>query len=121
MPNYAYIVLIPLLPLAGFVVLGLFGRRYFRRSSGVIGTGLVLISTGLALWVSYQYFFGTGDEAYAFLVHRLIQCHGELVTLFPASFHRPQRNHRPYFGHDDRGSQFHIADGAYIQFGMSMQ
>jgi len=60
MPNYAYIVLIPLLPLAGFVVLGLFGRRYFRRSSGVIGTTLALVAAGLALWVAYGYFFDWG-------------------------------------------------------------
>jgi NADH-quinone oxidoreductase subunit L len=58
MPNVVYIVLIPLLPLAGFVLLGLFGRRYFRAFSGVIGTGLVLVSTGLALWVAYRFFFG---------------------------------------------------------------
>ena len=32
MPNYAYIALIPLLPLAGFVLLGMFGRKYFRSS-----------------------------------------------------------------------------------------
>jgi NADH-quinone oxidoreductase subunit L len=60
MPNYAYIVLIPLLPLAGFVVLGLFGRRYFRRSSGVIGTALALVAAGLALWVAYGYFIDWG-------------------------------------------------------------
>jgi NADH-quinone oxidoreductase subunit L len=57
MPNSAYIVLIVLLPLAGFVLLGLFGRKYFRSFAGLIGTGLVLISTGLALWVAYQFFF----------------------------------------------------------------
>src|SRR5260221_8849865 len=60
MPNYAYIALIPLLPLAGFVVLGLFGRQYFRRFSGVIGTSAVLISAGLALWTAYRYFFVEG-------------------------------------------------------------
>jgi NADH-quinone oxidoreductase subunit L len=60
MPNYAFIVLIPLLPLAGFVVLGLFGRRYFQRFSGVIGTALVLVAAGLALWVAYGYFFDWG-------------------------------------------------------------
>jgi NADH-quinone oxidoreductase subunit L len=72
MPNYAYIVLIPLLPLAGFVVLGLFGRRYFRRSSGVIGTGLVLVSTGLAVWVAYQCLFGTGSTSLALRSHPFI-------------------------------------------------
>jgi NADH-quinone oxidoreductase subunit L len=61
MPDYAYIVLIPLLPLAGFVVLGLFGRRYFRSFSGLLGTGLVFVSTVLALWVAYRYFFVDGN------------------------------------------------------------
>ena len=60
MPNYAYIALIPLLPLAAFVVLGLFGRKYFRGWSGVIGTLAVLISTGLSLWAAYRYFFVDG-------------------------------------------------------------
>ncbi len=41
--NYSsYIALIPLLPLAGFVLLGLFGRKYFKKSSGIIGTLLLL-------------------------------------------------------------------------------
>ena len=62
MPNYAYIALIPLLPLAGFVVLGLFGRRHLRRFSGVIGTALVLVAAGLALWVAYGYFFEWGKS-----------------------------------------------------------
>jgi NADH-quinone oxidoreductase subunit L len=68
MPNYAYIALIPLLPLAGFVVLGLFGRRYFRRSSGVIGTGVVLVSTGLSLWTAYQYFAACLADGYCRVV-----------------------------------------------------
>ncbi|HVV04743.1 MAG TPA: NADH-quinone oxidoreductase subunit L [Puia sp.] len=60
MPNYADIALIPLLPLAAFVVLGLFGRKYFRGWSGGIGTFAVLVSTGLSLWTAYRYFFVEG-------------------------------------------------------------
>ena len=60
MNNYNYISLIPLLPLAGFVLLGLFGRRYLKKSSGIIGTGLLLISTVLALYTAYNYFFVNG-------------------------------------------------------------
>ena len=56
MNNYTYISLIPLLPLTGFVLLGLFGRKYFNRSAGIIGTGLLLISTVLSLYTAYQYF-----------------------------------------------------------------
>lgn len=55
--NYSsYIALIPLLPLAGFVLLGLFGRKYLNGSAGIIGTGLLLISTVLSLYTAYQYF-----------------------------------------------------------------
>ena len=70
MPIAAYIALIALLPLAGFVLLGLFGRRYLRRSSGIIGTGFVFVSMGLALWVAYQFFFGfVGNTALAVFGH----------------------------------------------------
>ncbi|HEV9038161.1 MAG TPA: NADH-quinone oxidoreductase subunit L [Puia sp.] len=62
MPNAAYIVLIPLLPLVGFVLLGLFGKKFFRKSSGIIGTGLVLVSAALAIWVAYGYFFEWGTD-----------------------------------------------------------
>ena len=52
MPNYAYIALIPLLPLASFVVLGLFGRKYFRSFSGILGTAVLLLCTVLSVWVA---------------------------------------------------------------------
>ncbi|MEO5648162.1 MAG: NADH-quinone oxidoreductase subunit L [Chitinophagaceae bacterium] len=59
--NYAsYIAWIPLLPLACFVVLGLFGRKYFRNASGIIGTIVLLASTILSLVTAYQYFFVDG-------------------------------------------------------------
>jgi NADH-quinone oxidoreductase subunit L len=59
--NYSsYIALIPLLPLAGFVLLGLFGRKYFKKSSGIIGTGLLLVSALLSLYTAYNYFFVDG-------------------------------------------------------------
>jgi len=60
MPNATYIALIPLLPLAGFVLLGLFGRKYFKNSSGIIGTLLLLVSTLLAFYTAYGYFFDYG-------------------------------------------------------------
>ena len=63
-------MLIPLLPLAGFFLLGLFGRTYFKNTSGVIGTTLLLISTVLALYTAYGYFFDYGkvDGVYQKLV-----------------------------------------------------
>ena len=60
MNNYNYIALIPLLPLAGFVLLGLFGRKYLKKASGIIGTILLLASTILALYTAYNYFFING-------------------------------------------------------------
>ncbi|MBO9200643.1 MULTISPECIES: NADH-quinone oxidoreductase subunit L [Niastella] len=66
--NYTtYIALIPLLPLAGFVLLGLFGQRHFTRSAGILGTLILLIATLLALYTAYQYFIVTGavNGAYA--------------------------------------------------------
>ena len=70
MPNVTYIALIPLLPLAGFLLLGMFGRKYFKNTSGIIGTTLLLISTVLALYTAYGYFFEYGkvDGVYQKLV-----------------------------------------------------
>lgn len=60
MSHYYYIALIPLLPLVTFLVLGLFGRKYFKRSSGFIGTASLLTSTVLSLYAAYSYFFVDG-------------------------------------------------------------
>ena len=60
MPNVTLIALIPLLPLTGFLLLGLFGRKYFKNISGIIGTILLLASTLIALYVAYEYFFVFG-------------------------------------------------------------
>lgn len=60
MPNATYISLIPLLPLAGFLLLGLFGRKYIKNASGIIGTLLLLVSAVLSLYIAYGYFFQYG-------------------------------------------------------------
>ena len=60
MLNATYIALIPLLPLAGFIILGLFGRKYFKNSSGIIATLLLLVATVLAIYTAYGYFFEYG-------------------------------------------------------------
>lgn len=60
MPNATYILLIALLPLAAFIILGLFGRKYFNQSSGIIATVLLLVSTVLAFYTAYGYFFQYG-------------------------------------------------------------
>ena len=56
MSNQLYIALIPLLPFAGFIMLGLFGRKFFKETSGIIATTLLLASTVLAIYIAYNYF-----------------------------------------------------------------
>ncbi len=58
--NYQYVFLIPLLPLAAFVLLGLFGRKYFKTSAGLVGTTALLASTVLSVYAAYNYFFVDG-------------------------------------------------------------
>ncbi len=60
MPDPTLTALIPLLPLAGFLFLGLFGRKYFKKSSGIIATVLLLAATVLAIYTAYSYFFEVG-------------------------------------------------------------
>lgn len=62
MENYLYTALIPLLPLATFVLLGLFGKKYFSKSAGIIGSLSLLGSTLLSLYAAYQYFFVNGAQ-----------------------------------------------------------
>ena len=56
MPSAIIIVLIPLLPLFSFVLLGLWGRKFFKNASGIIGTVSLLISFGIAIYTAYSYF-----------------------------------------------------------------
>lgn len=60
MPFSSYILLIPLLPLLGFIIFGLFGKKHFNTSAGNIATLFLLISTALSLYAAYQYFFVIG-------------------------------------------------------------
>jgi NADH-quinone oxidoreductase subunit L len=60
MPNSAIIALVPLLPLAGFLLLGLFGKKLPGNSAGAIGTILLLVVTGLSIYTAYGYFFDYG-------------------------------------------------------------
>ncbi len=48
-----------MLPLAGFIILGLFGKS-LTRSAGILGTFLLLVSTVLAFYTAYNYFFVSG-------------------------------------------------------------
>lgn len=60
MANYSYLIWIPLLPLASFVLLGLFGRRHLPTASGWIGTGSLLAAALLSFKAAQQYFFTDG-------------------------------------------------------------
>ncbi|MHA4806754.1 NADH-quinone oxidoreductase subunit L [Flavitalea flava] len=60
MNYFSYLALIPLLPLAGFVLLGLFGRKYFPKSGGVLACLVLAVSTVLAFYTAWQYFFVDG-------------------------------------------------------------
>src|SRR5215510_2460813 len=60
MNNPVLISLIPLLPLASFLLLGLFGRKYFKNFSGILGTASLLASTIISLSTAYDYFFISG-------------------------------------------------------------
>ena len=60
MSNYLYILWIPILPLATFVILGLFGRKYLSGIAGLLGTASLLTSTILSYVAAKQYFFVDG-------------------------------------------------------------
>jgi NADH-quinone oxidoreductase subunit L len=60
MSNYFYLLWIPILPLATFVVLGLFGRKYLSGIAGLLGTASLLTSTILSFVAAKQYFFVDG-------------------------------------------------------------
>lgn len=60
------IPLILLLPLAGFVLLGLAGKNRFRKSAGSIGCMLLLVSSGLACYAACRYFFVDGKMGDAY-------------------------------------------------------
>jgi NADH-quinone oxidoreductase subunit L len=64
MSNVIIIALIPMLPLAGFLLLGLFGRSTFKNSSGIIGTLLLAGSTALAVYTAYDYFTHSSVDFY---------------------------------------------------------
>jgi NADH-quinone oxidoreductase subunit L len=63
MINAIYVIAVPILPLAGFLLLGLFGKKYLQPAAGLISTILLAVSTLLSVWVAYQYFVVIGKSA----------------------------------------------------------
>ena len=60
MTDKIYLILIPLLPLLSFLILGLFGRKFLKNFSGIIGTTSLFVSALLSLITAYNYFFVSG-------------------------------------------------------------
>ncbi|MEK7817279.1 MAG: NADH-quinone oxidoreductase subunit L, partial [Actinomycetota bacterium] len=48
------VVLIPLLPLASFIITGLLGRRYFKEKSHYLSVASVAVSWALSMYVFYR-------------------------------------------------------------------
>ena len=70
LPTAWTLLLIPLLPLAGFLLLGIFGRKHIKQSAGIIATAFLFGATLLSLYTAYGYFFkyGKPDGVYQKLV-----------------------------------------------------
>jgi NADH-quinone oxidoreductase subunit L len=58
--SLGYILLIPLIPLAVFLLLGIFNQKIKPEISGYIGVFGLLVSTVLSFYAAYQYFFVHG-------------------------------------------------------------
>lgn len=72
--NIDYILFIPLVPLAVFLLLGIFYKKIKPAISGYIGVLGLLASTVLSLTAAYQYFFVNGklDGVYQTLVTKSV-------------------------------------------------
>ncbi len=70
--NFTYIILIPLIPLAVFLLLGIFNQKIKPAISGYIGVGGLTTSAILSFYTAYQYFFvhGKVDGVYQTLVQK---------------------------------------------------
>jgi NADH-quinone oxidoreductase subunit L len=74
--NHAMLIsLIPILPFAGFLLLGLFGKKYFGKASGIVATLLLFASAAIAAYTAYDYFFVSG------------KLNGVYQTLTPLNIH----------------------------------
>ncbi len=57
------IALVPLLPFAVFLLTGLFGRKYLKNFSGILGTLSLLVAFVISIYTAYEYFFIQGRDA----------------------------------------------------------
>ncbi len=72
--NLNHIILIPLIPLAVFLILGLFYNKIKPAVSGYVGVLGLLISTSLAFYTAYNYFFviGKTEGVYQTIVEKTV-------------------------------------------------
>lgn len=59
--DFTYTILIPLIPLAVFLILGINSLRIKESTAGIIGVSGLLTSTILSFFTAYQYFFKVGN------------------------------------------------------------
>ena len=72
--NISYIILIPIIPLAVFLLLGIFNQKIKPAVSGYVGVFGLLASAVLSLFAAYQYFFVNGkvDGVYQTFVDKTV-------------------------------------------------
>ncbi|MGB5226807.1 MAG: NADH-quinone oxidoreductase subunit L [Eudoraea sp.] len=72
--NLNYVILIPLIPLAVFLILGLFYSKIKPAISGYVGVLGLLVSTSLSLYTAYNYFFviGKTEGIYQTIVEKTV-------------------------------------------------
>jgi NADH-quinone oxidoreductase subunit L len=72
--NFGNIILIPLIPLAVFLLMGIFNKKIKPSVSGYIGVVGLMVSTILSLQTAYQYFFvnGKADGVYQTFVEKTV-------------------------------------------------
>ena len=71
--DISYTILIPLIPLAVFLLLGIFNQKIKPAVSGYIGVAGLTASTALSFYTAYQYFFvhGKVDGVYQAIVQKV--------------------------------------------------
>ena len=75
--NVSHTILIPLIPLAVFLLLGIFNQKIKPAVSGYIGVLGLTVSTLLSLYTAYQYFFVSGklNGVYQTFVDKTVWMH----------------------------------------------
>ena len=131
--------LVPLFPLIGFLVIGL-GRKYLSKSlTGIIGSGVILVSFIISVWIFFQvkdgnsgvieYFnfisAGTLKIPFAFQIDALsslflliITGVGFLIHVYSASYmhHESKEHFARYFFLPESICFLHVATGYGWQF-----